>query len=887
MIARIALRVALRIVAVVAMLVPGAGRRDWRREWEAELWHRAALERGRPPRWTANLDLVARALGSIPDAAWLRRQFTLDADAVHDAAHATRMLLKTPGFTAIALLVFAVGIGATTAIVSLADALFLRPLPIAQPERVMTLWQFNRETGMGRLDVAPANAVDWMARTRAFSAIAVADPRTFNMNFAGREPDYLPAARVSEQFFDVLGTSPLHGRTFLPDEYRRGGPRVAILSHAMWMDRFGGNPGIVGQALRLDPGESYVVVGVMPRGLELRLFNDRGRRPEPFIWIPKQGLDPFEVNLRTQAFWNVLGRLRPDVSVAQARAELDGIAAQLAREYPPTNARIGAEVVPLREHLVGSLRDVLPVLLGSAAILLIVACANVANLLLAKGAARGREFAVRQAVGASRLRLMRQMLVETLLLATAGGAAGLMLARWTLDVISRLRPMDVGLIDGIPIDARAAAIACGVTALAALMAGLAPSIHLSRPAAATALREGRSGSRRAVRGTLVVVEVAAAVVLAVGAGLLMRSFMLIKQVDPGFSREHVSVMQIFAARRMDTPQKRIVFFQQALERVRALPGVVAVAGVTSMPFGEARVIARTPLSISGHPQPSGEQALIYTTAVTGDYFETLRVPLLRGRQFDATDSATSRQVALVSQRAAQRFWGQDDPLGSKIQFRFSGIAYDAEVVGVVGDTRHEALDAPAAAEVFIPYVQSGFYALTLVVRTAPGSPANLQALKEQIWAIDPTQSIYHAARLDQQISKTLDGRRFNLVVLGGFALATLLLASAGVYGVMSFSTSQRTREFGVRMALGAKRPDIVRLVLGEGLALAAIGIVVGVSLALPLARLLRALLFGVTSTDPITFVLVSAALLAVAAAACYLPASRALKVNPVDALRLE
>jgi putative ABC transport system permease protein len=344
---------------------------------------------------------------------------------------------------------------------------------------------------------------------------------------------------------------------------------------------------------------------------------------------------------------------------------------------------------------------------------------------------------------------------------------------------------------------------------------------------------------------------------------------------------------VFSTRRLDTPEKRIVFFQQALDRMRGLAGVVATGGVTSMPFGEARVINRQPVAVAGRPSASGEAALAYTSAVTGDYFQAMSVPLLKGRLFDATDGATSRQVALVSRAAAQQFWHGSDPLGSKMRFKFMGKDYDAEVVGVVGDVRHEALDAPAAAEVFVPYSQSGFYGLTFVIRTAPGSPANPQVLKEQIWALDPLQPIFDTARLEQLISKTLRGQRFNLLVLGGFALATLLLTTAGVYGVMSFSTSQRTREFGVRLALGAERRDIVRLVLREGLAIAGVGVVVGVVVALPLARLLRSLLFGVTSADPLTFVAVSLGLLTVAVAACYVPARRALKVDPAEALRLD
>ena len=888
MMSRAALWLALRVVRAAAMVVPAVARADWKREWEAELCHRAA-ERGRTEdlTWRTHISLISRALGSLPDAAWIRRQFTLDADAVHDAVHGVRMLLKTPGFTAIALVVFAIGIGATTAMLSVADTVFMRALPVPEVERVMTVWQYNRDTGATRQDVAPGNAIDWVKRARSFEAIASAEPSGLNSEIPGREPEYFTAALVSEQFFQVLGAPMFLGRAFEAQDYQQG-VRVAIFSYPMWKNRFGGDPSIVGQPVRLGRAGPYTVVGVMPPGLELRLFDNRFRRQqEPLVWLPKQGFLDVELNGRRLGFWNVLGRLRPGVTMDEAQAEFNALSAQLANEYPETNRNIGAQVVPLRSHLVGSLSDVLPLLLGAAAILLIVACANVTNLLLARGVARGREFAVRQAVGAGRGRLIRQMLVESLLLAGAGGVAGLALARWTLNVIARLRPPDVAGVDRIPIDARAAVIACGVILLAAIIAGLTPSIQLSRPAADAALKEGRAISRRGLRSVLVVVEVAAALVLAVGAGLLVRSFMLIQRVDPGFRSDRVAALQLFASPRIDTPQKRIVFFDQALDRIRALPGVVAAGGASKIPFGEAKVALRSPLTINGNPSASGEDSQIFATTVAGDYFRAMDVPLLNGRPFGVTDTATSRQVVLVTRSAAQKFWPGSDPIGSRVRFRFSQVDYDAEVVGVVGETRHDALDTPARAELFLPYSQSGFYSLTVVVRTAPGSPTTVQALKEQIWALDPLQTIFDATMLDDLVSWTLVGRRFSLFLLGGFAAATLLLATAGVYGVMSFSMGQRMREFGIRMALGAKRRDIVRLVISDGLKLAGIGVIVGIAAALPLARLLRALLFGITAADPFTFVWVSVTLVLVTAAACYLPARRALNTDPVRALRVD
>jgi len=881
----LALRFALWVIRTIALVVPAARRIAWRNEWEAELNHHAAsLRRRRHRSWSTDMDLISRALGSFPDAAWIRRQFTLDAEFVHDVAYTTRALAKSPAFTAITLLVFAVGIGAAIAIVSVADTLFMRPLPVTDPNRVMTIWQQNRASGAERLDVAPGNALDWLSRTHSFQALAIAEPFTFNLNVAGRDPDYLTSARVSEQFFSVLGISALHGRLFAAEEYRRGAPRVVILSHGLWSSRFGADQALIGTTVRLDAGDPYTVVGVMPTGLELRLFDDRARRAEIQIWMPKPGFDEVESGLRVYGAWNVLGRLRPGVSVAEAQADLDVISGQLAREYPKTNGSIAAQVIPLRTHLAGGLRDLLPFLLGAAAILLIVSGANVASLLLARGATRHREFAVRQALGASRLRLVRQMLVESLSLAIAGGTLGLLLARGLLDVLGRFRPLDIALIDRMPMDARSAVLACGVTAIAALLAGVMPAMQLSRPEAVTALREGRTGSPRAVGRVLVILEIAAALVLVVGAGLLVRSFMLIERVDPGFKRDHVSVLQVFASNRIDTPAKRIVFFEHVMERMRTLPGVVAAGGVTAMPFGEARVIARGLLEIPGQP-PQGGDGFVHTTAVSGDFFKALDVPLVSGRLFEPSDSPASRQVVLVSRRAARQFWKGADPVGSRVRFQFSGQAFDAEVVGVVGDLRHEALDAPAAAEVFLPYAQSGFRALTFVVRTAPDAPTDLRTLKEQIWAIDPVQTIFSAATLEQLVAKTLSQRRFDLLVLTGFALITLLLAIAGVYGVISFSISQRVREFGIRAALGATHGDIVRLVLAEGVKLALYGIVLGISLALPATRLLKTLLFGVSATDPITFLSVSAGVVVVGAVACYIPARRAIKIGPAEALR--
>ena len=457
------LAIALRIVRLTSVVVPRVERAEWRREWEAELVHRWGSLRGqRQLSWRTSMDLIRRAFGALPDAAWIRRQFTADADLVHDIRHTLRLLARTPGVTAIALLVFAIGIGATTAIVSLADTLLARPLPLPDAERIVTLWERNRATGVEREDVAPGNAIDWVQRARSYRAIAAIEPWSVDYT-GGVEPEAMLAAKVSEGFFDVLGVPMLHGRAFLPQEYRRGGDRVVVLGHAVWERKFGADPALVGRAVQLD-GEPHTVVGVMPPGIELRMFEARGERA---MWLPKY-FEDYEPKIRGSGYWNVCARLKPDTTVEEARAELEALSAQLASEYPGTNQNTVGQIVPLRSHLAGTLHALVPLLIGAATLVLVVACANVANILIARGAVRGREFAVRQALGAGRGRVIRQMLAESLLLATVGGALGLLIARWSLDLIARLRPTDVAGVDHIPLDARAAAIALGVTLLAAV-----------------------------------------------------------------------------------------------------------------------------------------------------------------------------------------------------------------------------------------------------------------------------------------------------------------------------------------------------------------------------------------------------------------------------------
>jgi putative ABC transport system permease protein len=874
------LRLCLFVVRLASGIVPAGDRELWRMEWDAELRHRWSSH-GRMSR-TGEMHMLRRSFGSLLDAAWIRRQLTTDADAVHDAAHGVRMLMKAPGFTAVALLVLAIGIGASTAIASLTDALLFRPLAIPDADRVVTLWERNRVTGVGREDVAPGNAIDWVTRPVSFAAAAAVEPYSVDFTVPGGEPEVISSARVTERFFDVIGVPLLHGRAFTASEFVKGNDRVAILSYGVFKDRFAADPSVVGRVIQLDH-LPCVVVGVTRPGVELRLFE---AHREPGVYLTKY-FEDYEPKIRGSGYWNVLARLKPGVSLDQARQEMDVLSAQLARDFPNSNRNTVAEVMPIRDHLAGSVRGLLPLLLGAAGLLLLAACANVANLMLARGSSRSREFAVRQALGAGRGRLIRQMLAESLLLATAGGALGLLLANWSLRVIAALRPIDVAGADAIALDGRVAAIALGLSVLAAVLAGITPAWQLSRPGAVTMLREGASSAAaRRVRGALAIVEVCLALLLAVGAGLLIRSLREIQRVDPGFAKSQVMALQVFAWDRNDTPEKRASFFAQALERMRAQPGVAAAGAVSAMPFIEANINMRSAIVIDGKPASvPGDDALIFTTVVAGDYFRAMTIPLERGRLFDSTDRAESRKVVMISRSAARKFWPGSNPLGTRVTIRFNGRPFQAEVVGIVGDARHDALDRPGRPELFLAHPQVPFGSMTFVTRLAPGAPTTMQMLKQQVWAIDPLQAFYRTATLDELVSRTLVGRRFTVVLLSGFGAAALLLAAAGLYGVMSFSTSQRSREFGVRVALGAGPRDILSMVVGEGLRLALAGIAAGVGAAILLTRLLSGLLFGISPTDPMTFTIVAVAILVLSAASCYLPARRAIDVDPLITLK--
>lgn len=753
----------------------------------------------------------------------------------------------------------------------------------------MTLWENNLKDGIERDDVSPANFLDWRERATSFEEIAFANPYSLDYT-SGAEPETWQAGLVSKGFFNILGVGALHGRTFLPEEYEAGRDQVVVLGYKVWQNRFGGDEKIVGQKLILG-NRPMTVVGVMPPEFKLQLFEQ-----EKDIWAP-QVPDEGMRRQRRATYLKVLARLKPGVSVAQARDEMNRIAAQLGQEYSQTNAGVGATTVPLAEQMVGNVRLALWVLLAAVGFVLLIACANVANLLLVRGSERGREFAVRAAVGAGRGRLLRQLLTESLLLALFGCLGGVMLAAWGIDAILALTPANFPRIEQVRLDRATLWFVLATAFATAVVFGLVPALQFSKPDLHSCLKDaGKTmtdgGARRRLRGLLIVSEVAMAMVLLIGAGLLLRSFDRLIKVDPGFASEKVVALQVFIWGRARTPEQRAAYARQAVEKLETVPGVKAAGITTALPFLGSSTDTSYPFTIDGRPAPPvGQEPTIFSTIVTEHYFTVMGVPLLRGRVLNRFDTAESQPVAVINESVARRYWPHEDPVGQKITVRFTGRGgaqpKSLEIVGVTGDVRNDGLDKEPRPEFFQPHTQSPSGSIIFVVRTAADPVDIIPVLKARLWEINAAQPFYIVSTVDALISDSLRARRFSLVLLSSFALLAMVLALVGIYGVMNFATSQRTHEIGVRVALGAQTRDVLKLVIGEGLMMASLGIALGLAASAVLTRLMASLLFGVSATDPATFAAVTLLLLSVALLACYLPARRAAKVDPLAALRYE
>ena len=800
-----------------------------------------------------------------------------------DIKFGVRMLAKKPGFTAIAVLTLALGIGPNTAIFSQVDALLLKPLPFAHPDQLVRVYETRKAQGMAQNVVSDGEFDTWRAEAKSFAALTSVDAPGFNLTGAG-EPEAVNGMRVVGDFFGVLGAPPMLGRTFSADEVRSGA-RVAVVSYDLWQRHFGGDRGVVGKTITLD-ASNYTIVGVMPRHF---VFDEEG--PED-VWVPR-ALAPDEGSFWDNHFSDVFGRLKQGVTLAQANAEMTGIAARIEKDRPATNTGHGAHVTQMSEDLVGELRPAMLALMGTVGFVLLIACANVANLSLARATSRRKEQAIRTALGATPGRLVRQGLTESMLVAVSGGALGLIVGSWCTNWLAGTTQTILPQANPISVNGDVLAFTAGVTLLTGLLFGLAPALQAATVSLVGTLKEGgRSssaggGSRR--MAALVIGEIALAIVVVVGAGLTLRSFDRVREVNAGLDPHGVLTATVSVTGQMyASPERQAAFIQDSVARVRALPGVRSAAAVDLLPFSGNN--ASSTITLEGRPPaPLGSRPHADRDLITPDYFRTMGIPMLRGRDFTDADTATAERVVIVNQALAHSYYPGEDPLGKRFHIgspESTKVAW-MTIVGIVGDIHRRTLEIAPRPEMYIPFLQfPGGYA-TILARTDRDASLLGPALRAAIHAEDPNMPIASMLTMDAVMAATYQSRWLTLLLFGGFAFLALVLAAVGTYGVMSYTISQRIHEIGVRMALGAQPSDVLKLVIGSGMKLALAGIAAGTLVSLGVTQMMSTFLFGVTPTDPATFAGVVGILAAVALAACWIPAHRATRVDPLVALRYE
>ena len=799
-----------------------------------------------------------------------------------DFRFATRVLLRSPAFSCVALLALILGIGANTAIFSVVNAVLLRPLPFRDPSRLVMVWESSPRTH--KINVAnPQNFADWQKRNRSFEKIAAYVPFQLGMTITGEgNPEEVPGNYVTRDFLYILGVQPALGRDFLPSEDNATDNNVAILSDGLWRRRYGADPNILGKKLTIQ-GRATTVVGVLPANFHfpdvktdiLVLYHIRADQP------------------RGGRFLAAIARLKPGINIMQAQTDMEIIARQLQQEHPAFDTNWGARVVPMGENFTGELRIPLLVLLGAVGLVLLIACANVANLMLMRSSARQREMAIRSSLGASRGRIVRQLLVEAVILGVAGGIFGLFVAVWAKDLLLAMLPasMSVAKVNAVTIDRNVLAFTTLLSLGTGLLFGLLPALRASRPDLGDSLKEGgraisASLRRNQMRAALVVSEIAIALMLLVGAGLLIKSFVRLENTSAGFEPERILSLRIgLTASRYANAPARVVALDEILRRVAQVPGVASAGSIQYMPLRD--LIPATGFWWADRPKPKpSEEPVTGVSIVTPGYFRTMGIPLIQGRLFTDRDRAGAPQVTVINQAMARQHFPNQDPVAQRVFVQW-GRETPYEIVGVVGDVKHEGLDKEVRPTVYFPNAQEPDGRATLVLRTAADPMRIARMVQDQIHSYDKEQAIADIEPLDAVLSKSVARPRFQSVLLGSFAGLALLLAAIGIFGVMSYSVSQRTHEIGIRMALGAQRDEVLRLVVGQGLILALLGIGAGLIAALALTRFLRTLLFNVSPTDPVIFISVPLILCAVAVAATWLPAHRATEIDPMIALRYE
>jgi len=802
-----------------------------------------------------------------------------------DLRYGIRMLTNNRGFTAVAIISLALGIGANTAIFSVVNAILLKSLPYKQPDRIVLVWGYAPAEGHFRSQVSATDVADWRSQNNVFEDVATYQSYRPTLSGIG-EAERIPGMGVGDGYFKIIGAEPIFGRDFTTEEQIDGKDDVIILGYGLWQSKFGSDPNVVGTKVLLN-SRPHTIVGVMPASLR--------SLPTTLIDAPAEFYRPvgenYDEDFRSGRHLRAIARLKPSVSLEQAQSEMDVIAGRLEQEHPIHNTGYGVRLVSLPEDTVGSLRPTLLMLLGAVVFVLLIACANVGNLLLARATARQKEIAIRGALGASRTRLVRQFLTESVLLALAGGALGLLLAFWGTSLIESIGSSVTPLLKGITIDVRVLAFTILISIVTGIVFGLAPALHLSSVDLNESLKEGSRGSsagRNPLRSGLVVSEVALALVLLVCAGLMIKSVMRLRDVSPGFNPAKMLTMNVaLPGAKYPKGPERSAFFTRMLDRVGALTGVESAEVTSVLPFSgnfDGRGLA-----VEDHPKPRGEEISVDLYISSPGYVRAMGIPLIKGRELAEQDTDTTPNVALINQTMAQQLWAGEDPLGKRIKFPGSDKNPQPwrTIVGVVGDVNQYALDRKPPMQMYLPQAQNPTSSMSLVVRTTAEPAGAIAAIRDEIRGMDPDQAVFNIATMESLMSDSISLRRFSMLLLMIFAAVALALAAIGIYGVISFAVTQRTHEIGIRVALGAGSTDILKLVVARGMLLTFSGVGIGLVAAAGLTRFMQTLLFSVSATDPGIFIEISLLLTGVALVACFVPARRATKVDPMVALRYE
>jgi len=801
-----------------------------------------------------------------------------------DLRYAFRTLLKSPGFTAVALAALALGIGANSAIFTLVNAVLIRPLPYREPDRLALVFQTNQAQGWKRSGVSGPNYMDMKEQTRTFADMALFEPGSGTLTGLG-EPEQFPGMRVTANFMTMLGARAHLGRLFTEADAKAGRFNVAVMTYGFWKRRLGGDPAVIGRKFQVD-GLSYELIGILSPDFWLPIASD-GFVPWTDEWLRRTN--------RSAYSFGVIGRLKPGATIEQADGEMNTVMQRIA-EKEPSQAGWGASVVPFRETLVEYIRPALLVLLGAVGFVLLIACTNVANLMLARGAGRRKEIAIRAAMGAGRLRLMRQMITESTLLGLAGGGLGLLLAVWGTQLLTAVLPQTVPMpettvqvaLRSVAVDKTVVLFTLGISLLTGVAFGVLPALALSRTGPAEALKEGGRASslsgHSSLRNALVVAEVALALVLLTGASLMIRSVVRMQRANPGFRPDHLLTleMELPTDSKYQGPREWAAIYERFLRSVRETPGLESAALTRAVPLGSEE--ERTFFEVEGRaPASANERLGADFRQVSANYLATIGIPILRGRSFSDFDHADAPPVAIIDSGLAHHYWPGQNPIGRHIRLR--GRTF--EVVGIAGQVHAGGVDKQPQPTIYVPYQQMPFFRMSFVVRTAADTASTVRAVKEAVWKVDKNQPVYNVKTMDELMADSASAPRLTLVLLGAFAGLALLLAAIGIYGVMSCTVNQRKHELGIRAALGADAGQVLRLVVGGAMALALAGVVIGTAAALALTRVLESLLYGVSATDPGTFAAVAALVALVALLASYIPARRAMRIPPVEALRYE